>query len=213
MVNFESGDLTVTIVDDSVSESLETLIFGFGELPDGYVVGSPSTFTIKIADDDNVPPQGQVTIEGTAKVGETLTAITSAITDDDNADDVTTDVVDDAVALEFTYQWQRTNGVSRQEDYEDIDGATSSTYPLTEKDVGEELTVKVTSTDQYGNGNDTPHEFDIPGTTLPVVYNQPRPFIIVGDLVDGRLTTGVQLTADTSGMVDDQGDTIEQLHL
>ena len=43
MVSFESGDLTVTIVDDSVSESLETLIFGFGELPDGYVVGSPST--------------------------------------------------------------------------------------------------------------------------------------------------------------------------
>ena len=88
-------------------------------------------------------------------------------------------------------------------DYEDIEGATSSTYPLTEKDVGEELTVKVTSTDQYGNGNDTPHEFDIPGTTLPVVYNQPRPFIIVGDLIGGRLTTGVELTADTSGMVDD----------
>ena len=96
-------------------------------------------------------------------------------------------------------------GCKCQEDYEDIEGAISSTYPLTEKDVGEELTVKVTSTDQYGNGNDTPHEFDIPGTTLPVVYNQPRPFIIVGDLVGGRLTTEVELTADTSGMVDDQG--------
>ena len=119
---------------------------------------------------------------------------------------MTTDVLDDAVDLEFAYQWQRTNGAFVQEDYEDIEGATSSTYSLTEKDVGEELTVKVTSTDQYGNGNDTPHEFDIPGTTLPVIYNQPRPFIIVGDLVDGRLTTGVELTADTSGMVDDQGD-------
>ena len=63
MVSFESGDLTVTIVDDSVSESLETLVFGFGELPDGYVVGSPSTLTIKIADDDNDTPQGEVTIE------------------------------------------------------------------------------------------------------------------------------------------------------
>ena len=92
-----------------------------------------------------------------------------------------------------------------QEDYEDIEGAISSTYPLTEKDVGEELTVKVTSTDQYGNGNDTPHELDLPVATVPVVYNQPKPFIIVGDLVDGRLTTGVELTADTSGMVDDQG--------
>ena len=61
----ESGDLTVMIVNDSVSESLETLIFGFGDLPDGYVVGSPSTLTIKIADDDNTDPTGQVTIDGT----------------------------------------------------------------------------------------------------------------------------------------------------
>ena len=119
---------------------------------------------------------------------------------------MTTLDIDDAVDLVFAYQWQRTNGAFVQEDYEDIEGAISSTYPLTEKDVSEELTVKVTSTDQYGNGNDTPHEFDIPGTTLPVIYNQPKPFIIVGDLVDGRLTTGVELTADTSGMVDDQGD-------
>ena len=63
MVSFESGDLTVTIVDDSDSESLETLVFGLGELPDGYVVGTPSTLTIKIADDDNDTPQGDVTID------------------------------------------------------------------------------------------------------------------------------------------------------
>ena len=47
-------------------------------------------------------------------------------------------------------------------DYEDIEGATSSTYSLTEKDVGEELTVKVTSTDQFRNGDDTPHKLDLP---------------------------------------------------
>ena len=166
------------------------MIFGFGELPDGYVLGSPSTVTIKIADDDNTDPTGQVTIDGTAKVGETLTAITSGITDDDNADDVTTDVLDDAVDLVFAYQWQRTNGESRQEDYEDIEGAISSTYLLTEKDIREELTVKVTSTDQYGNGNDTPHELDLPVATVPVVYNQPKPFIIVGDLVGGAVDYG-----------------------
>ena len=206
ITNNESGDLMVTIEPDSVSEPLETLIFGFGEMPDGYVVGSPSTLTIKIADSDNDPPQGQVTIDGEAKVGEMLMAITSAIEDVDNADDVTTEVENDAVDLEFAYQWQRTNGESRQEDYEDIEGAISSTYLLTEKDIREELTVKVTSTDQYGNGNDTPHELDLPVATVPVVYNQPKPFIIVGDLVGGRLTTGVELTADTSGMVDDMDD-------
>ena len=81
ITNTDRGQMTVVFVDDTVSESLETVIFGFGELPDGYVVGSPSTFTIKITDDNNVPPLGDVTVDGEAKVGETLTANTSAITD------------------------------------------------------------------------------------------------------------------------------------
>ena len=202
----DNGRMMVDLVDDDVSESLETVIFGFGELPAGYVGGSPSTLTIKIADNDNTEPTGDVTIGGEAKVGETLMAITSAIEDVDNADDVTTEVENDAVDLEFAYQWQRTNGAFNEEDYEDIEGAISSTYPLTEKDIGEQLTVKVTSTDQYGNGNDTPYDLQVPDETVSVIYNQPKPFIIVGDLVGGRLTTGVELTADTSGMVDDMDD-------
>ena len=148
--------MTVAFLPDSVSESLETLIFGFGELPDGYVVGSPSTVTIKIADANNTDPSGDVTIDGEAKVGEMLTAITSAIEDVDNPDDPDTTETDPTPPLDFTYQWQRTNGTTDPAEYEDIEGATSSTYPLTEKDIGEQLTVKVTSTDQYGNGNDTP---------------------------------------------------------
>ena len=179
------------------------MIFGFGELPDGYVVGTPSTLTIKIADDDNDTPQGDVTIDSEAKVGETLTAITSEITDRENPDNPDTTEIDPTPPLDFTYQWQRTNGTTDPAEYEDIEGAISSTYPLTEKDVGERLTVKVTSTDQFRNGDDTPHKLELPTATVPVVYNQPRPFIIVGDLVGGRLTTGVQLTADTSGMVDE----------
>ena len=199
MVSFESGDLTVTIVDDSVSESLETLIFGFGELPDGYVVGSPSTLTIKIADDDNTDPTGQVTIDGTAKVGETLTANTSAITDSDHPDDAQTTEVDESVLNEegLTYQWKRGS--------DDIVSATSKTYTLTNADVGQELTVEVRWFDKYRNGDDEAEVLTTSTVLDPVIYNQPRPFIIVGDLVGGRLTTGVQLTADTSGMVDEGG--------
>ena len=55
-----------------------------------------------------------------------------------------------------TDQWH----VQTQAEYEDIEGAISSTYPLTEKDVGERLTVKVTSTDQFRNGDDTPHKLE-----------------------------------------------------
>ena len=156
----ESGDLTVMIKNDFVSESLEKLVFGFGELPDGYVVGTPSTLTIKIADDDNDTPQGDVTIDSEAKVGETLTAITSEITDRENPDNPDTTEIDPTPPLDFTYQWQRTNGTTDPAEYEDIEGAISSTYPLTEKDVGERLTVKVTSTDQFRNGDDTPHKLE-----------------------------------------------------
>ena len=114
----ESGDLTVMIQNDFVSESLETLIFGFGKLPAGYVVGTPSTVTIKIADDDNDTPQGDVTIDSEAKVGETLTAITSEITDRENPDNPDTTEIDPTPPLEFTYQWQRTNGETDPADYE-----------------------------------------------------------------------------------------------
>ena len=194
----ESGDLTVMIKNDFVSESLETLIFGFGDLPDGYVVGSPSTFTIKITDDDNVPPLGDVTVDGEAKVGEVLTADTSTITDSDHPDNLDTTDVDESVLNEegLSYQWGRGS--------DDIASATSKTYTSTNDDVGQVLTVEVKWFDKYRNGDDEAEVLTTSTVLDPVIYNQPRPLIIVGDLVGGRLTTGVELTVDTSGIVDDQ---------
>ena len=196
----ESGDLTVMIVNDSVSESLETLIFGFGDLPDGYVLGSPSTVTIKIKDGNNLAPVGDFTIDGEEKVGEVLTANTSAITDEDHPDDAQTTEVDESVLNEegLSYQWKRGS--------DNIISATSKTYTLTNADVGQELTVEVRWFDKYRNGDDEAEVLTTFTVLDPVIYNQPKPFIIVGDLVGGRLTTGVELTVDTSGMVDDQGD-------
>ena len=194
----DTGEMTVAFLPDSDSESLKTLIFGFGELPDGYVMGSPSTVTIKIADANNTDPSGDVTIDGEAKVGEVLTANTSAITDEDHPDDAQTTEVDESVLNEegLIYQWKRGS--------DDIVSATSKTYTLTNADVGQVLTVEVEWFDKYRNGDD---EADVLTTSTildAVIYNQPKPFIIVGDLVDGRLTTRVELTVDTSGIVDDQ---------
>ena len=79
----------------------------------------------------NNPVGGSVTINGTTSEGQELTAITTGITDTDGLTNAT-----------FTYQWQRDNT--------DITGATSSTYTLTQDDVGAGVSVVVSYTDDLG---------------------------------------------------------------
>ena len=83
------------------------------------------------------PPQnsaanGAPTINGTAQVGETLTASTAGISDADGLANVI-----------FTYQWLA--------DDTEIDGATSGTYTPADADVGKAIKVRVTFTDDAGN--------------------------------------------------------------
>ena len=80
----------------------------------------------------NSPASGQPTISGTALVGETLTADTSGISDDDGLNNAT-----------FSYQWLA--------DDADISGATGSTYTLVAADAGKAIKVRVTFTDDTGN--------------------------------------------------------------
>ena len=80
----------------------------------------------------NTPATGAPTIGGTAQVGETLTADTSVIDDEDGLDNAT-----------FTYQWLA--------DDADISGATGSTYTLVDGDEGQAIKVRVSFTDDAGN--------------------------------------------------------------
>ena len=80
----------------------------------------------------NNPATGAPTITGTPRVGEELTADTSAIMDDDGTTSAT-----------FTYQWVRGDT--------DISGATSSTYTLTDDDAERRIRVDVTFTDDLTN--------------------------------------------------------------
>ena len=86
----------------------------------------------------NSPAEGNPGIQGIARVGETLTATTSGIRDDDG--------LDNAV---FAYQWLRSELGSNSET--DIAGATGSTYVVTAEDAGKAITVRVTFTDDAGN--------------------------------------------------------------
>ena len=76
----------------------------------------------------NSPARGAPTISGTAQAGETLTADTDGIEDDDG--------LADAV---YTYQWLA--------DDADIAGATSDTYTPVADDVGKAINVKVSFRD------------------------------------------------------------------
>ncbi len=71
-------------------------------------------------------------ISGTPQVGETLTADTSGIADEDGLDNAA-----------FTYQWLA--------DDADISGATGSTYTLVEADEGKTVNLRVSFTDDGGN--------------------------------------------------------------
>ena len=91
-----------------------------------------SEATASVEPTPNTPATGAPAITGTAEVGETLTADTSGIADENGLDNVV-----------FTYQWVRNDGTSSA----DIGGATASTYDVHNDNAGRNLRVRVFFTD------------------------------------------------------------------
>ena len=94
------------------------------------LVGSPAP--TRTPEPANSAATGAPGIEGSAVVGQTLTATTSEIVDDDG--------IADAV---FNYQWLAGD--------EAIKGATAATYTVVAGDAGKVIKVRVTFTDDAGN--------------------------------------------------------------
>ena len=238
--------------------------------PTGFSAGTPSSVTITIDDDDSTAPTGSVVIrvknaDGTyadldssdppqqdttfvPSSGHVLHAdtadATTPIYDADNDGNSDGDLADDGdTALTFNYQWIRTNDGSTTADDADeaIAGATSSTYALTDEDVGDLITVQVWASDRLdgGNGNssaavvDTAPDPDVtviaagtngyelgrPAPRGAVDYDEARPFIIAGALPENtrprlgfiQLVPDVILTANTSGMFKENSSNEQQL--
>ena len=102
--------------------------------PFGYTGEASHPYEIRIAAATpvaNNPAFGTPTISGAARVGETLSADMSGIAD-----------VDGLTRAPFSYQWRRGSS--------DITGATGSTYTVASDDAGNELTVRVSFTDDDG---------------------------------------------------------------
>ena len=112
---------------------------------DSYVVVTPGTAWVKNANfnyqvavrgyANNNPATGAPTITGTPRVGEELTADTSAIMD-----------ADGTTPSNFSYQWVRVVGGSTTNI-----GMDSSTYTLTDDDAEKRIRVDVTFTDDLTN--------------------------------------------------------------
>ena len=96
---------------------------------------SAATATVSAA--ANTPATGAPTITGTAQVGQTLTAGTTAIMD-----------ADGLTSVSYTYQWIR---VATDNTETNISSATASTYTLVAADQGTTVKVTVSFTDDANN--------------------------------------------------------------
>ena len=148
-----------------------------GEASDAAQIRAPATAQEQTA---NNPATGAPTITGKAQVGETLTADTSGITDEDG--------LDSAV---FSYQWQA--------DGADISSATSDTYTLADADEGKAISVAVSFTDDAGN------EETLTSAATAAVDGKPNTPATGEPNINGTAQVGETLTADTSGIADDDG--------
>ncbi len=126
----------------------------------------------------NDTPVGVPTITGTVTEDQVLTADTSGISDDDGLG-------------AFSYQWLR-DGVA-------IGGATASTYTLGDSDVGAQISVEVSYTDAHGTA-----EGPLTSAQTAVVANVNDTPVGV-PTITGTVTEDQVLTADTSGISDDDG--------
>ena len=132
------------------------------------------------ADEPNSPASGQPVITGTAQAGLPLTADTSAISDDDGLSDV-----------EFNYQWVA--------DDTEIQGATGSTYKLSDADVGKTIKVGVSFTDDADN------EESLTSSATVAVVARPNSPATGLPTISGAAQVGETLTASTSGIGDADG--------
>ena len=134
--------------------------------------------------EENTPATGLPTISGTVQAGQTLTADTSPIDDQDGLEDVS-----------YSYQWIRSDGNNDT----DIPDATDTTYTLTVDDVGKAIQVRVTFTD------DAENEETLTSVATEAVSAKPNSEATGLPTISGTPQVDQTLTADTSGISDEDG--------
>ena len=138
------------------------------------------------ADGDNSQATGAPAITGTVQVGETLTADTSGIADEDGLSNAA-----------FNYQWISNDGTSDT----DITGATNADYTLADADEGKTVKVQVSFTDDANNQE----TLTSAATDAVAAATQPNNPATGAPTISGTAQVGETLTADTTGIADEDG--------
>ena len=174
----DTGSAATTYTDDSVSADTSYTYkiraineHGVSELSRWARADTPAPSPA------NSPATGAPTISGTVQVGETLTADTSGIEDEDGLDSVS-----------YSYRWLA--------DGADIAGATAGTHTLTADDEGKTVQVRVSFTDDAGHDETLTSEATDAVAAAPA-SNSPA---TGAPVIDGPARVGETLTADTSGI-------------
>ena len=146
----------------------------------GYQESLTSAATGEVEAKPNTTATGLPNISGTPQVGQTLTADTSDIDDEDGLTNAT-----------YEYQWIAGGS--------DIDGATGSSYLLTTSEQGQTIQVKVNFTDDADN-----QESLTSAETLAVAA-KPNTAATGEPTISGTPQVEQTLTADTSAISDGEG--------
>ena len=123
---------TYTLTDSEEGKAVKIEVGFTDNAGNEETLTSAATEAVAAAPTANNPATGAPTISGTAQVGETLTAYTSEIVDEDGLSNV-----------QYEYQWLADDTA--------IQGAADPTYTLAVADEGKAITVQVSLTDDAGN--------------------------------------------------------------
>ena len=173
---------TYTLADADEGKAIKVEVTFTDDAGNEETLTSAATDAVAAAPTPNSPATGAPTISGTAQVGETLTANTSGIADDDGLNNV-----------QYEYQWLS--------DDSDIAGATSLTYTLVDVDEGKAIKVEVTFTDDTGNDE----TLTSAATDAVAAAPTPNSPATGAPTIGGTAQVGETLTADTSGIADADG--------
>ena len=173
---------TYLLTSDEQGKTIKVSVSFEDDAENEETLTSEATGTVASA--PNSPATGAPTIDGTPQVGSTLTASTTAISDDDGLDDVS-----------WSYQWVRNDGSADT----DIAAATASTYTLVSDDESKTIKVKVTFADDAGNTE------ELTSTATATVAPKPNSPATGAPTISGTPQVGETLTASTSSVADTDG--------
>ena len=172
--------LTYTLADTDEGKAIKVRVSFTDDAGNEETLTSAATNAVAAAPTTNTPATGAPTISGTAQVGETLTANTSGIADADGLGNV-----------QYEYEWLA--------DDAEIAGATGLTYTLTDSEESKAIAVRVSFTDDAGNGE------TLTSAATGAVDTRPNSPATGAPTITGTAQVGEMLTAHTSGIADADG--------